>query len=540
MPNYAQHYSKKVTPQSEAIPGEAQVANNAGGYTYFISPWEQFRRFLILGSEGGTYYVGERKPSRENAENVEKCIAENGIKAVDLILEISEGGLAPKPEPAIFAYALACATKDTETKRYALSNLPRICRTGTHLFTFVEYVEQFRGWGRLLKAGVAGWYLSLDTKDLAYQLIKYQQRNGWSHRDLLRLSHPLTADPERAALFDYACRGLQKEVEPAHLPERVVAAHLSRTATDAEAVAEAITMFDLPRETVNTALLNEKAIWARLAEKMPITATIRNLGKMSAVGLLSPLSEFEKKIAAKIKDPKILQKGRVHPLQIMLASSVYTQGHGDKGKLSWTPSNVIKQALQEAFYNSFQHVEPTGKRLYLGLDVSSSMFGSYIAGTKVSAGEAAGVLAMVTARTEPNHYVAGFTSGGGSSHYRTGTLMQQLQISPGDSLENITHEMQRRGFGGTDCALPMLDALQQRIPVDCFIIITDNETWAGSIHPKQALMEYRQKMGIPAKLIVMGMTATNFSIADPNDPGMLDVVGFDTSVSQIIHSFIKD
>ncbi|MGL1765686.1 TROVE domain-containing protein, partial [Vibrio parahaemolyticus] len=25
---------------------------------------------------------------------------------------------------------------------------------------------------------------------MAYQLCKYQRRNGWSHRDLLRLTHP--------------------------------------------------------------------------------------------------------------------------------------------------------------------------------------------------------------------------------------------------------------------------------------------------------------------------------------------------------------
>ena len=84
----------------------------------------------------------------------------------------------------------------------------------------------------------------------------------------------------------------------------------------------------------------------------------------------------------------------------------------------------------------------------------------------------------------------------------------------------------------------MVWAIQNKIEVDTFIIYTDNETWAGSIHPVQALQQYREKMGIPAKLIVVGMTATNFSIADPDDFGMLDVVGFATDTPAIISNFV--
>jgi 60 kDa SS-A/Ro ribonucleoprotein len=94
-------------------------------------------------------------------------------------------------------------------------------------------------------------------------------------------------------------------------------------------------------------------------------------------------------------------------------------------------------------------------------------------------------------------------------------------------------------FGGTDCALPMVEALKHRWEVDVFIVFTDNETWAGNIHPSQALRDYRERMGIAAKLVVVAMTSNGFSIADPNDAGMLDVVGFDTTVPNVISSFIN-
>ena len=94
-------------------------------------------------------------------------------------------------------------------------------------------------------------------------------------------------------------------------------------------------------------------------------------------------------------------------------------------------------------------------------------------------------------------------------------------------------------FGGTDCALPMLYAQARKREVDTFVIYTDSETWAGDIHPAQALREYRRVSGIEARLVVVGMVSNGFSIADPNDPGMLDVVGFDTATPQLISDFAR-
>jgi 60 kDa SS-A/Ro ribonucleoprotein len=84
----------------------------------------------------------------------------------------------------------------------------------------------------------------------------------------------------------------------------------------------------------------------------------------------------------------------------------------------------------------------------------------------------------------------------------------------------------------------MLWALEHQAEVDVFVVYTDSETWYGDIHPAQALQEYRHKMGIPAKLVV-GMVSNMYSIADPNDPGMLDVVGFDTATPTLIGDFAR-
>ena len=56
----------------------------------------------------------------------------------------------------------------------------------------------------------------------------------------------------------------------------------------------------------------------------------------------------------------------------------------------------------------------------------------------------------------------------------------------------------------------------------------------------QALRQYRERTRIAAKLVVVGLVSNEFSIADPADAGMLDVVGFDTAapaaIADCIHS----
>src|SRR5262249_47546829 len=155
-------------------------------------------------TEGGTYYINQRTLTRENAEAAIRCIQADGERAVARIIEISDAGRAASNDPAVFALALAFAFGDDTTKQAAKAALPRVCRIGTHLFHFAAFVEQFRGWGPALRKAVAAWYDAKPAAALADQLVKYQQRDGWSHRDLIVLSHPKgKTDPLAPALYDY-------------------------------------------------------------------------------------------------------------------------------------------------------------------------------------------------------------------------------------------------------------------------------------------------------------------------------------------------
>ena len=141
---------------------------------------------------------------------------------------------------------------------------------------------------------------------------------------------------------------------------------------------------------------------------------------------------------------------------------------------------------------------------------------------------ASAALALVTAAVEPRYGVMAFA-----------TDFRALNISPGQRLDDAVRTVSELPMGDTDCSLPMTWALKNNVPVDIFQVYTDSETWAGRIHPKQALDQYRQKTGRPAKLAVIGMASNGFSLASKDDGGMLDVVGLDPSVPAVLADFAR-
>lgn len=535
---YSSVIDPAAIPQTEPIPGKKMVKNNAGGYGFKLNSLKQLERFLVLGVSGNTYYVGERKLAADNAQNVLIAAKENPLGAVNLIVDISVQGRAPKNDPAIFALAMiASQTKDSSFDRAriaALEAVPQVCRIGTHLFQFIEYATKMRGWGRGLRNAVSNYYLSKGAfdsralgdqflKNAAYDLVKYQNRESWSHRDTLRLAHSKIAS--LSPLFKWATKGLVDGVMPDELLGTAVEGfELAKNQADPGAICRLIRNYGLTREMIPTQHLNDKGVWEALFENMPLTAMLRNLNKMTSIGLLTPNSDATIKAVLTMTDSVKLKKARVHPLQLLTAWMTYRSGHGVKGNLTWTPLRQITDALQEGFYAAFGAVEPTNKRFLLSIDVSGSMTSGDVAGVPgLTPNMAAACMAMVTMRTEPFCIIHGFA-----------TQYRDLKIGKHDSLEDVMTKTQISPFGGTDCAIPAVWATKNKVNVDCFVNYTDSETWAGPKHASVALKEYRQKLGINAGCALVGMTSTGNTVNDPTDERSLDVVGFDTTVPDVL------
>lgn len=516
------------TPQSRQADPRQRV-NAAGGFVFIVDDVVRLKRFLTLGTDGGTYYAKAPDLTADNAKALFRMVEADPKLLIDTIVDVSVRGAAPKQNPAIFALAVAASHGDEQA--YALAQLSKVCRTGTHLFLFARYVEQFRGWGRALRRAVGDWYLSKTPDQAAFQAVKYRQREGWSHRDLLRLAHPSTLDPTMRATFDWIVRNATSDEAPAIIQA------FTRAHEPGADVAAIVRDSDLSWEMLPDEALTRVDVWDALLDRgMPQAALMRQLPRLTRLGLLPRTGGRTAEIAARLADSERLRTARVHPVNALIAQRTYAAGKSVRGDSVWTPTTWIVDALDAAFYNAFGAVQPAGKRTMLALDVSGSMTAS-VSGLPISCREASTALTLVQMATERECDVVAFT---GDS--RVGWMHSEvnpLSISPRQRLDDAIRTVSNLPFSGTDCALPMQYALKNHQEIDTFVIYTDNETWSGEIHPHQALVEYREQMGIPARLIVVGMTATEFSIADPSDAGMLDVAGFDSAVPNLIADFSR-
>ncbi|GAA4767699.1 TROVE domain-containing protein [Actinomycetospora chibensis] len=507
---------------------ERQIPNAAGGFGFALDDDTRVLRFLTLGTDGGTYYATARELTAQNASVVLRAARDRTAWLVEQVVAISAAGRAPRQNPAIFALAAAAALGDEAGRRGALDALPAVCRTGTHLFLFARYVEQFRGWGRGLRRAVARWYAEPDVDDVAFQAVKYRQREGWSHRDLLRLAHPAVTDPDRRALF----RWIVGDEAGEDAPEIVRGYLAARAATTASAWARLVIDHRLSWEMLPDAALVEPDVWrALLANGLPPTALMRQLPRLTRLGVLA--GDTRRSVAAQLADPARLRRGRVHPVSVLVALRTYASGSGAGG--TWEPIREIVDALDAAFYAAFETVVPSGRRTLLAVDVSGSMKVGSVSGLPLSPREASAALALVTMSTERDVTCVGFTSADGG----WAPALTELAISPRQRLDDAIAAVSRLPFGSTDCALPMEWARETGRAFDTFVVLTDNETWAGAIHPHQALVRYRERWGTDARLVVVGMTATDVSIADPADGGMLDVAGFDAAAPGLIADFSR-
>lgn len=548
--------STRNTPQTERADSR-QEKNHAGGYTFVPDDLARLHRFLTLGSTGGTYYASEAEHTKENAQLVLDLARSRTLDVVNAVVEISTSGRAPKQNPALFALAAAAKLGDDEGRKAALAAVPLVARTGTHLFILAGYLEQFGGWGRGTRRAIANWYLDRDVDDVAYQAAKYRQREGWTHGDLLRLSHPkpVDADPQapgKRQLFNWI---LGRETDLSGLAI-LDAFQRAEAATSPEQITALVTGRGLSWEMIPDRFLNEPMVWESLIAKgLPQTALMRQLPRLTRLGLLSPFGAFTPKVVAQLQDPERLKKARVHPINVLVAQRTYASGQSARGDSTWSPSRPIVDALDAAFYAAYGAVQPTGKRMLLALDASGSMTGS-VSGLPLTCREAAAALALVTANVESAYELVAFTAdqyarqqvrydgsgqawGGSMSLLREHSELTPLGISPRQRLDDVLKTVAALPWSGTDCALPMVHALRAGLKVDTFVVLTDNDTWHGSIHPHQALEQYRRETGIDAKLVVVSMTANGATIANPSDPGMLDVSGFDSAVPGLISDFAR-
>lgn len=559
--SYLNRHNPIIPTQREPL-DDTQILNAAGGYVYQIDEFDALRRFLIIGTERGSLYESERDLTKQNVDNTIKAIKSDGKRVVNMVREVSDGGQARRNDMALFVLALCLTHGDNDTKIQVSLNYNNIARTGTHHLMFCNFIENMRGWGRAVKRTVSGWYELKSDQDLAYQVVKYRNREGFTHQKALHRCHggkntPLyrwimgrdigtrsikrgLGDAEKITFYEQATpltsseHGIAISVYPKFLQGFMRAQELDGEVDKKSTlqICSLIEDYGLTHEMIPNQFLASPKVWEALLTKMPITATIRNLGRLTSLGLLEPFSEHIKTIKDKLT-PESVRKARLHPLTTLIASTTYASGSGVKGNLTWTPNQQISGHLEDVFYWGFDSIQPTYKNIMLALDVSASMFwhGPFSECPSLTCGEVAAVMAMATLRSEKNATVFAFDN-----------RFREIPITDKSSLADVIRAIQdlRRTASATDCALPMLTASKRNWNnIDGFAVYTDNDTWYGDTHPKQALEMYRKQTGVDSRMIAVSMLATDTTIADGSVPYMMDIVGMSTDTPRMVSQYLN-
>lgn len=530
------------TPQTQKA-DPRQIQNAASGYVFKVDNLARFTRFLVTGVESGTYYTSAPALAASNVAFVQDFVQRAPEAAINEIVSVSVDGRAPKQQPGLFALAVATAADDVETRRAAWSALPVVARTGSSLKTFVKYRRMLGSLqNRAAERALSSWYNG-DIDKVAFQTVKYRNRDGWTDADILRMAHVRPSDVAHEQLFRWLS-GYNPSWDGGGI--RIVEGYLKANSVPVNRVAAIVKEYGLTHEMLSDEAKGRADVWeAMLDNGMPQTALIRNLPKLTNLGLLAQTgSKWTAIVEKQIADADRLKKARVHPMAVLLAHKTYAQGRGDKGRSTWTPVTRIVDALDAAFYASYGAVEQTGKTHLLALDVSGSMGWSALPNTSLTAREASAAMSLVTANVEPEHRIVGFT--GDSSYGRRalspqnlGFGLSELSISPRQRLADAVRVVSDLPMGSTDVALPFRWALHHELYFDTVVVYTDNETWSGGQHVHQAINEYRKKINPETRVVVAGMTATECTVLDPADQKSLNVAGFDSAVPHVITDFSK-
>src|SRR5574343_134220 len=335
------------------------MTNDQGGVGYRLSPEDTLDRLLLMGSEGAVLLAREEALTVEKTPNLVRMIGQDPLPVVARAVQINKENRAPRINPSLFVLAYAWC-KSPSKHRWAIrtfieEEFLNLVRTGTHLFTFVDYLNSMGGLGARTRALINKWYTQ-SPKDVAYQVTKYRQRGGWSHRDVLRKTHPKPTTPFQDALYknlvsgtaDFQTLPQQNEQEALNYLQVVDEV---RRATDTSRVCKLVADYKLPWEVLPTEQLALPAVWEALLPHIPATALLRNLGRLSSLKLLTSGSCWEEEIYSRID--RMAEKGGIHPLQYLITSTIYANGRGEKGSLAWSPVLTTMAALSAAFYKSF-------------------------------------------------------------------------------------------------------------------------------------------------------------------------------------------
>ena len=533
---YASHLNRRRNPPAnQPVMGrEAEMTTLTSGAVVFKEDkFNQLRKALILGTASNTFYNSKWELTEEFEHCVIDCARKDGSRTADIILEVSDKGLAVKVDSCLFALVVLSVYAPSHFYRIAT----KVVRTLSHLHSFVSYVKAYRGTGGVISKFGKQWFAEKDAKYLTYQYLKFNQRQGFTLRDQLRIFKPShQGDEGKNRLFAYVSGKADRYGNIANL----IDGHPSldqlgwvewlKSDPTPQNTMKAVNEGKLTHEMVAPLGGMNDAVWSELFKTMPIHAIIRNLSNLASHRVF----EDEKNLillAKRLGSSEGLRKARVHPYQLLVAARIYGSGGQShflaerKSKKTWLVNDYVKNILDRALEISFECQEPTNQRYFFAIDISGSMGSFFGPDYYVTCSEVAALMALVQARIETSSLTYGFD-----------TKLRDLNITASDNFSIACQKVRSRSFGGTNAGSVYKYAIEKDLKIDTFCFYTDGENYGG-IQSFKLLDSYREKVNPYARAVYVTLSPRNGTLADPQDPGSLSIGGFDPQAPRLIQEF---
>jgi 60 kDa SS-A/Ro ribonucleoprotein len=328
--------------------------------------WRVLENWLIFGCADAVYRAGVDEAASPAAvrASVAEYLAADGRRVVAAIESLAKSRRPiPRAEPMLIALAAATSPKYSpgEVNSAALAAAPAVLRTAQDLCKFVGYARPLRGWGRGLRSAVGRWYLAQPLGELASQMLRCAEQQEWTHRDLLRMSHPKPRSTLQNALFQWVVEG-----ELGHLaPSNIAATELrpvyvyerARKSVDEREVIQLIEQYRATDEMIPAEWKRSSQVWEALLEFMPYPAVLRNLEAMAATGLLESESPATALAVARLMDRRRIQESRIHPVAVAEKRLSYSMGAN--------AAPMIVDALATAERMAMDQLRPAPLRVHI-------------------------------------------------------------------------------------------------------------------------------------------------------------------------------
>lgn len=476
-------------------------------------------RFIAFGEDRGVVDLGARGPSEALRTRIQAKVA---AAHPELLARLDPADSAP--EARAFVLAACVRAPEGPLRDAARARVAELCGPrGDDVLRLARHLHELGGWGRGVRGAVGRWYVEATLEDLVNAGLRTTPVPGWTHRDVLRLTHPRTEDASRNAILGWLATPPNTPPAPDVGPPRLRAVRAAGLAARPDEVVDLLGAHALPPAVVPERLRADPAVRAALARFAPLASLAPEVGRWAQADLppevLDALSIRAEAEGAPESAPHLL--------------SIAAALEGRAPEFAARARRGAQAGLREAHH---------GGSTWLALDISGTMARRPARGDEgTTCAAAARALARVVG-SGPTDRVFGFTADGWTDapdpRGRAAGLTELTECGLSSDAE-LDHTLERLRLGAVDPTLPLRRAAHVGAEVHSFVVVSTEFAPEDRARARAARAAYTAATGHPTRLALVGLGAASVSGGPDREADALSVSGARRDLSDLIRRWSR-